>query len=58
MPVEPYQAVENYRDEIYVMLVQSMGNRRREFKARKDGKFVHHDIARWTEVIRRILPID
>ena len=47
-------------DKIYVPLIQSMGTDVASSSPEGFGKFVHDDVARWTEVIRRsgILPID
>ena len=48
------------RDKTYVPLIQSMGADVASSSPEGFGKFVHDDVARWTEVIRRsgILPID
>ena len=48
------------RDKTYVPLIESMGTDVASSSPEGFGKFVHDDVARWTEVIRRsgILQID
>jgi tripartite-type tricarboxylate transporter receptor subunit TctC len=47
------ETVKIARDKTYVSLIQSMGTDLASSSPEGFGKFVHDDVARWTEVIRR-----
>ena len=47
------ETVKITRDKTYVPLIQSMGTDVASSSPEGFGKFVHDDVARWTEVIRR-----
>jgi tripartite-type tricarboxylate transporter receptor subunit TctC len=47
------ETVKITHDKTYVTLIQSMGTDVASSSPEGFGKFVHDDVARWTEVIRR-----